>query len=196
MTKIAVFALMAVAATPSFAEDKYFGEHGGYQVAGFTSTSDRAAGCIMTEEFEGPGDTRVHIVRNADTPENVWMTVENYNWTTKKDAEYENVSYQFDDGAYDRTALGTVSSIYHGLLAGFPRKDFLDTFSKATYLHIYREKTLVDKLNMSGSAAARSAFDRCWSWMKIADAAVVKERNRYNHIPKDPFAPTTKPEGK
>lgn len=194
MCKLAFVALGLVAftAAPAAAQSKYFGEHGGYEVVGFTSTADKAAACVMTEEFEGPGDTKVHIIRNTATPDIVWMTVENYNWTTKKGEEYENVVYRFNDGEYDRTATGTVNSIYHGLLSGFPGKEFLDTFAKATYLHIYREQTVVDKLNMLGSASARAAFDRCWSWVRIADAAVVKERNRYNHIPKDPFAPTPK----
>ncbi len=132
MQKIILMCGALALATPATAADKYFGEHGGYELVGFTSTAQKPAGCIMTEEFEGPGGTKLHIIRftDAQAPDTIWMKVENYNWTTKADQEYEKVVFSFDDGGYERAATGTVSGIYHGLMSGFPAVGLLNIFAK------------------------------------------------------------------
>lgn len=178
-----LFVLTAAAA-------KDFGEHGGYEVAGFEGTSEtNRGGCVMAEDdFEGPGGTRLRIFRYVQYPELVAVKVENYNWSAKEKEEYE-LTYQFGGGYYyDRTATGVVDSIYRGFLALFPYEDFMTTFAKSTFLHIYRGDTVVDKLSLKGSAAGRVAFDRCWSYVVAADAAKARERARWKDIPKDPFA--------
>ena len=73
-------------------------------------------------------------------------------------------------------------------MASFPAKEFLDTVAKATYLNIYRDKVVVDELDLKGSAPARVAFDQCWTWVRAQGAASERERHRWDHIPADPFS--------
>lgn len=184
--------LLAAMASQTVAKD--FGEHGGYQVVAVegTSKADRGA-CVMAEDdFEGPGSTRLRLFRYLERPELLAVTVENYNWTAKEGEDYD-LSYQFDKFYYDRTAKGEVDGIYHGFTAIFPYSDFIGTFSKSTYLHVYKGDTVVDKLSLSGSAAGRAAFDRCWAYVVADDKAQARERARWDDIPKDPFSgPTEK----
>lgn len=48
--------------------------------------------------------------------------------------------------------------------------------------------TLVDSLALKGSAAAISMVDRCLNAMRAVQAAGEHERQRFAHIPDDPFA--------
>ena len=141
---------------------------------------------MAEDDFEGPGGTRLRLFRYVAHPDMVAVTLDNYNWTTKDEEEYE-LKYQFDEYYYDRTATGTVDGIHHGFVAFFPYTDFMDTFAKSTYLHVYKGDTAVDKLSLEGSAAGRAAFERCWTYAVADDNAKTRERNRWKDIPKDPF---------
>jgi hypothetical protein len=184
--------LRAVACLVAFAAPanaRNFGEHGGYEVVAIESTSETdRGGCVMAEDdFEGPGGTRLRLFRFLKDPTLIAVSVENYNWTSKKDEEYE-LKYQFDAYYYDRTARGTVDGIYHGFTVVFPYDDFSKTFAASNHLHIYRGDTVVDKLSLNGSAAGLAAFERCWNYVVADDAALARERARWKDIPKDPFS--------
>jgi hypothetical protein len=171
---------------------KGFGEHGGYDVATIegTSATDRGS-CFMREEFDGPGESRLTLGRSLDKPDIVWMIVDNQNWSTKDGVDYEGVRFDFDNGFYDREARGTVERLYHGLISGFPAAGLLQTFAKAKRLYVYRDGKIFDQLNLEGSALAEAAFDKCWVYLVADDRAKSRERNRWNHIPRDPFATET-----
>jgi hypothetical protein len=185
--------LLLSAAAAAGAKD--FGEHGGYEVVALEGTSDADhGGCVMAEDdFEGPGGTRLRLFRYVVQPDLIAVIVDNYNWTAKEGDKYE-LSYQFDEYSYDRTANGTVDGIHHGFVALFPYTDFMGIFAKSTYLHIYMGDTTVDKLSLDGSAAGRAAFERCWSYAVADDKAKTRERNRWKDIPKDPIGGDAKPD--
>jgi TonB family protein len=169
-----------------------FGEHGGYDVAARESASLKDRGfCIMREEFEGPGDTRLDLIRKVDDPEFIYVALSNYNWSAKKNAEYPDFEYRFNDSFYERTVFGLEDGIHKGFLAAFPYSDFMPTFAKSKSLHVYRKETVVDKLTLAGSAAAKAAFERCWTYLVADDQAKQREWNRWNHIPRDPFSTPT-----
>jgi len=198
ITVLSVVAALALACVASPGSAKDFGEHGGYEVVAIEGTSETdRGGCVMAEDdFEGPGGTRLRMFRYVAHPDMVAVIVDNYNWTSKEGEGYE-LSYQFDRFYYDRTAKGVVDGIHHGFVAAFPYSDFMDTFVKSHYLHIYKEKTVVDKLSLEGSAAGRAAFDRCWAYIVADDKAQARERARWQDIPEDPFAsPSSTPQRK
>ena len=176
-------------ALASAAVAKDFGEHGGYQVVAIEGTSpEDRGGCVMAEDdFEGPGGTRLRLFRYVKEPDLIAVIIDNYNWTSKNDEEYE-LEYRFDKYFYARTGIGTVDGIHHGFMAIFPFSDFAETFAKSSRLHVYRGDTVVDKLLLDGSAEGLSAFDRCWRYVLADDAAKARERARWKDIPKDPFA--------
>ncbi len=166
-----------------------FGEHGGYDVIASESVSLKNRGyCLMREEFEGPGDTRLDLMRKVDDPEFIYVALANYNWSAKKNAEYRDFEYRFNESFYERTVLGLEDGIHKGFVAAFPYSDFMPSFAKSKSLHVYRKDTVVDKLTLAGSAAAKAAFERCWSYLVADDQAKQREWTRWDHIPRDPFS--------
>lgn len=184
----AIVLALSVASAPAFSQDRDFGEHGGYQVFAFEGTSETdQGGCAMAEDdFEGPGGSRLRVYRYVARPDQVAVTVDNYNWSIVKDRDYK-VRYDFDEYYYEREATGTVNGIHKGLLAGFPASQFLSTFAKSSRIHIYMGDTVVDKLSLDGSAAGAAAFARCWTYIQADARAKARERARWDSIPKDPF---------
>lgn len=179
-------------AHPSHARD--FGEHGGYDVAGIETTgetSEKASRgyCAMREEFKGPGSTRLTLMRNVESPDMIFLTVDNWHWSIREDADYDGVTYAFSSGRYyERKAVGVIDSIHKGLLAAFPYAEFISEFRKAKYIDIHRKDTVVDELSLEGSGAATLAFERCWTYLRAQDAAKLREWKKLEHIPTDPFA--------
>lgn len=193
ITLTALFAAVA-APTPVQAESRSFGEHGGYDVFGRESRTAQDLGfCAMNEEdFEGPGETHLSILRTLDHPDKVLVIVDNANWSAKKGQEYK-LTIRTPEWEWERDAVGTSSGYRHGFSMAFAYDDFMPALAKATYLHFYVGETVVDRLSMEGSAAAKVALERCWAWLKADHAAKVREWNRWNHIPKDPFATAPSP---
>lgn len=184
------FASLAIATVAAGAQARNFGEAGGYEVVAIESTSEKGGdgACVMAEDdFEGPGSTRLRLFRYLENPDLIWVTVSNYNWTAKKDQQYQ-LRYEFDEVEYEREAFGIEDSIHKGFAAGFPYTDFMKHMARSSRLHIYMGDTLVDKLSMDGSAAGAALFSRCWTYLQADERAKARERARWQDIPKDPFA--------
>lgn len=182
------FSLILVIALAGAASAKDFGEHGGYQVVALPGTSEEKQGaCVMAEDdFEGPGGTRLRLYRYVKEPGAVAVIIDNYNWTSKENEEYD-LKYDFGEYFYNRKAGGTVDGIHHGFVAAFPYDEFMETFTKSKRLHVYRGDIVVDRLSLDGSAAGGAAFERCFAYVVADDRAKARERARWKSIPKDPF---------
>jgi protein TonB len=180
------FALAVMSVAPCQARS--FGTAGGFDIVAKESDPDKANSgyCGMLEEYEGAGETRLILFRYLDKPDLVAVLIDNYNWSVKKDEEYR-VEYILADSYYERTALGTEDSIHKGLIAFFPASDFLPRFARSGSLKVRKGDVMVDSLSLKGSGVAVDAFHRCWAYLRGDESAKQRERDRFAHIPKDPF---------
>lgn len=173
-------------ATSAVARD--YGTVGGFEI--FSSDNDpetpNVGSCIMTAEYQGAGDTRLRILRQLKDPGSIGVLIDNTNWSIKDDEQYQ-VSYHLGEFYYNRIAVGFEEGIRKGLVAKFPAEEFLPTFAKSSGFRVRKGETNVDSLNLDGSGIAVQAFNRCWANLKADEAVKQRERDRFKHIPKDPF---------
>jgi hypothetical protein len=184
-----LFSIFVSYQAPIRSETKIFGSAGGYDVAGIASTRDEAGACMAEFSYEGPGNTKTTLFRtvNSERRDLVTLFVVNTEWSAEEGITY-NLDYVFNDGTYNREAGGVrKEGIYKGFLASFPSEEFLSTFAKSSYLHIYKEQTVVDKLSLSGSSAGIALFKNCWIWLMTTERAAKVERDKFKNIPRDPF---------
>lgn len=186
--KRAIVAVGLIASASAALSARDFGTVGGFDIVARESDAETAntGACIMSEEYEGAGDTELSVVRSLKNPVLVVVIVTNYNWSIKDSEDYE-LSYHMGDYYYDRSASGYQDGIRKGFSAAFPAEDFLPNFAKSTNFRIKKGDTTVDSLSLDGSSAAVQAFNRCWAYVKNDEAAKQRERDRFSHIPKDPF---------
>lgn len=181
---------MFSAASPANAQEEVreFGTAGDYEVFGVGSSRDEAGSCLATFIYEGSGSTKTTLSRIADKNDLIYLSVTNSEWTSEEKKEY-NLTYQFDGKYYDRTAWGVnFDYVDRGFMTAFPVDDFLAIFSKSSYLNIYMDDVVVDRLSLSGSSAGVSLLNRCWIWLQSTERAARAERDRFKDIPRDPFA--------
>ena len=190
--KVWQVAFTAASLIASTAQAREFGSPGGFDIAASESAADEPNGgfCGMVEEWEGPGDTRLIVFRYLKEPDMVAVIIDNYNWSIKKDEEYK-VQYHLADKYFDRTAVGTEDSIRKGMLSFFPAANFLALFAKSNNFKVTKDDMTVDSLSLKGSGLAVDGFNRCWTYLRADEAAKQRERDRYSHIPKDPFKKPT-----
>ena len=146
--------------------------------------------CAMSLEYEGQGDTKLLVGHNLDG--SVTLIVANYAWSAKKDERYKIDFYLGSDAYGGGTSLGTEVGARKGFATRFV-PGFWEAFRAAPSLRVMMGETLVDHLNLSGSAAAAVMADRCLAHVRAQRAAEERERKRFEHIPDDPFA-SAKPE--
>lgn len=142
--------------------------------------------CAMHSEFEGKGDTELSLAKEIDGTAMVVLT--NDDWSATKDQHYE-LTFFLDSTAFSGgTAIG-VGDTYEK--KGFVTKfgaDFFPALARASGFRAYLGGTLVDDLSLKGSAAALAVVDRCVASIKAVHDAEERERQRFAHIPDDPFA--------
>ncbi len=179
-------AIVVTMASPVVARD--YGTVGGFDIMSSDNDPEtpNVGSCIMTTEYQGAGDTRLRILRQLKDPDVIGVLVDNTNWSIK-DGESHKVSYHLDRFYYERTAGGFEEGGRKGLVAAFPADDFLPTFGKSSGFRIRKGDTTVDSLDLDGSGVAVQAFNRCWANLKADEAVKQRERDRFKHIPKDPF---------
>lgn len=177
---------MVMLSSGAGAADRYFGDRGGFEIYGDASTRDKPGSCWMEKSYEGAGSTQQYISWNV-TNDIIYVGIVNLEWSAQKDKEYE-IDIGINDGTYERTALGFVNGGYKGFIAGLPRDEFLSDLAKSTYFHVYlRDGTVIDRLSLSGSAAAVVAYKQCVAWVSQTERAAQAERDRFKDIPRDPF---------
>jgi protein TonB len=146
--------------------------------------------CFLSAEYKGPGDSLLSLALFRDGK--VIVGVSNYNWSAKKDEKYEGVSLDLDGTSYGgATALGYENDGRMGFMVSM-ESDFVPHFTSSTYLHVYKDKQLIDRLDLAGSTVAVAAVKRCLAYVDGLRRAEERERKRYEDLPKDPFAPKQK----
>lgn len=171
-----VAGIAALASQPVQAE--FFGEAGDWEIY----SSDGSCGAVT--DFEGPGETLVVLLKRTDG--SVVLEVTNLAWTAREGEKYE-VAYSLNGFRYSGSAIGTKNGVRSGFASSFG-PDFAEDFAKGSSLHVYLGDQRIDQLSLDGTAAAVAAIERCLTKVRATVAAAEKERQRYAHLPKDPFA--------
>ncbi len=142
--------------------------------------------CLTSQTFEGPGSTELIVTIELDG--SAIVMVQNENWSTVKGQKYPDISITIDDNAYSGgIATGVGDYLSKGFVIGVPA-EFLDDFGRGRSLRFHNGDTLVDSLNLRGSAAATSSLRRCIEVVRRENQTAERERQRLAHIPTDPFA--------
>lgn len=142
--------------------------------------------CLTSQSFEGPGSTELTVTIELDG--SAIVMVQNENWSTVKGQKYPDISITIDDNAYSGgIATGVGDYLRKGFVIGVPA-EFLDDFGRGNSLRFHNGDTLVDILNLRGSAAAVSSLRRCIEVVRRENQIAERERQRLAHIPVDPFA--------
>lgn len=144
----------------------------------------------MTDTYQGHGSTQLTLLLRPDGTS--VLGVSNYNWSTVERQSYE-LSYivngrEFSGGQ----SIGYRDGLRKGFVTGMPAA-FLDHFAAGSGLRIYNGETLVDDLSLDGTAAAVATLRRCVAVVRAELAAAERERQRLQHIPRDPFAAPAAP---
>jgi TonB family protein len=164
----------------------------GQVVQGWT-IADVEDGCGMMMDYAGEGSTDLYFIEDVDGHST--MIVRNYGWSAK-DGETYPLTFWLDRTSFqgEVTGLKAVDG-----KAGFGIKgnaSFRAAFAAASALTITRGETVVDDLSLKGSSAALAAVSRCLTRVKRKLAAEAREKARFAHITKDPFASSTAEAGK
>lgn len=154
--------------------------------AGGWDLGEAETACGMMMDYEGEGETTLIVLLGVDGE--VGLTLTNYNWSTEEGRVYEDFAYHLSDASYSGgKALGVKADYKKGVVTRFSG-EFLKSLAASPYLHIYRGETLVDQLSLKGSSAALAVVRRCVATVAAERAAAQREKDRFSHIPKDPFA--------
>lgn len=173
-----LFASIALSiAAPTSARD--WPETGGWTIFEVSS------GCAMLQEYEGKGDTELLVSLHPNR--DVIVIASNANWSTKEGDRFE-LDWLLNGRSYSGNAFASNGRDGRG---GFGSKfgpDFLIDLAAADGLRIRRGDTLVDNLDLAGTAAAIPVVRRCLAAKVADDAAVYRREHAFDHIPTDPFA--------
>lgn len=189
MKKALVFAALVMA---SSAQASNWGSFSDWDVTG--DESDHT--CNLGREFEGPGDTVMGLFANAED-RSVTMFILNYNWSIKK-GDTPRIGIRLDNvlnGLYDGKGYGFSSDGRNGFGLKFASLAVLGDFAEATGVKFFKlegegneeKATTIDYLDLDGTAAAVGALRRCLSHQEGLIRAAQRERDRWKHIPKNPF---------
>lgn len=174
------FAIAAALAWTSAATARDWPRAGGFDIV------EAEEACFLTTEYQGPGETRLTVALYRD--QTALILVDNYNWSSKKDEVYTDISFRLNGESYGGgKAVGTEDGIRHGFGVR-ANADFLRDFTASTYLHVYKGQQIIDRLNLNGSAAAAAQVRRCVAHVEKLRSAEERERKRWEDLPKDPFA--------
>lgn len=157
--------------------------------------------CAMRLSYEGKGETELGVAYYLDGHSVVLLT--NAGWTSKRGAKYE-MTFALDDIEYSGgVVIGMPVDGRNGFAASFPN-DFWARFKSAASMDIEMGETVVDKLDLDGSAAAGAMVERCLADLRRRTAAseraerertaaAERQRQRFAFISDDPFAGPTPP---
>lgn len=174
-----IAALLFGIATTAAEAATFYGSAGGWDVIRGDNN------CAIYLEYEGPGSTELMLAKFVDGTIGVFVT--NSNWSSVEGKEYE-IHLSLNGDVYGGgSATGTKSGYKRGFLT-FVDADFATDFSQGASLAIYLEKEKIDQLSLSGTAAAMIKLEGCLSKVRAQIAADEREKQRWSHLPKDPFS--------
>ena len=162
----------------AFASD-FVGKRGGWEV--YRSED----GCSMGMEFEGPGDTELTLLKFTDATFGLLIT--NSNWSSKEGAEYD-IRYVLNGMEFSGGKARGISVSYRKGFAGFFPSSFERHLAAGDSLHIYMGEQRIDQLSLSGTTVALALVNQCLNGVRAIKAAEAREKARWEHLPKDPFA--------
>lgn len=140
----------------------------------------------MSLEYEGKGETFLTVGKYLDG--SALLVVTNYGWSAKKDEKYD-LRFVIDAQEFGGgKSIGVDESNGRKGFATRFGSDFFPSLAGGAGFKIYMGDTLVDSLTLKGSSAAVAMVDRCLTAMRAVNAAEEHERQRFAHIPDDPFA--------
>lgn len=142
---------------------------------------DLGGSCFITTTYEGDGETSLSLAMNPKGEPT--LIVSNENWTIEPGQEME-IDYFLSFGMYEKhPSFGTVD---RGFGAKF-EKSFIEYFAKSNFIRIEKEGSLIDSLDLSGSAAAVIELRRCVKKVQEGADIINNERRKLNQIPTNPF---------
>lgn len=173
--------------TPLAAQARDWPSAGGWDVAEMDDF------CFMTQEYEGPGDSRLTLAMYTDG--RVFVSDTNAEWSAEEGRTYEDVAFALDDDTYGGGKVVGLKLLGQSGFIGKMGEGFLTDFAKAGALHIYKGDTKIDRLSLTGTTLGLATLRRCVSSLQAAktvsdraEAAAERERRRFADLPKDPFA--------
>lgn len=141
--------------------------------------------CLMSMEYEGPGDSTLAIGLYSDG--RIIVANVNYSWSAEKGRPYPDVSFLLNGKSYSGTAVGVDILGKKGFAMKFG-SEILADIAAAPAVHVYKGDALVDRLKLTGSAAALVVTRRCLASVRAKLAAAEREKQRWSDLPRDPFA--------
>jgi TonB family protein len=142
--------------------------------------------CGMTLEYEGKGDTQLTVGKFLDGHALVLLT--NTGWSAKKDEKYD-LSFVIGDAVFGGgVSYGIEDSIIRKGFATQFGAGFFRAFAAGSSFSARMGDTVVDSLQLKGSAAAMVTVDRCLASVRATNAAAEREKKRFAYIADDPFA--------
>lgn len=179
---IAAILCLAICAYAPTAQARYEDSQSGWIIVGDEES------CGMGSDFEGPGNTFLTFHKYLDGK--TGLTVSNANWSAKKDTIYP-ISYVLN-GVKFSGGISRGSGTRDPGFVSIMGTEFEHNFAAGHTLHIYLDDQKIDQLSLAGTSAALASVNRCLAGLRMRLAAEQRERERWAHLPKDPFArPTT-----
>ena len=145
--------------------------------------------CGATKNYDGPGNSMFAFVEFANGDQTVELG--NRNWSAVDHTDYA-VSFALDDTKFENLASkGLVSGDRKGFTTSLP-SGFRVALGRASMLRAYLNGQLIDRLELTGSAAALASIQRCLGEVRQALAADQREQQRkqqrWGDLPTDPSA--------
>jgi TonB family protein len=171
--------VLAFAPVAARADATYLRTVGGWEIYQETDS------CYMAMEYEGPGETLLAFMKNANGT--LFLSATNSGWSAEEKKTYD-ISYELNGTSYSGgKSFGMKNSYRKGFVTTFD-PSFEADFRQGSSLWIYLGDTKIDQLSLKGTGIAMDAVNSCLVRVKAAIAAEAKEKARWEHIPKDPFA--------
>lgn len=177
---MAGLALISLVSTLSPANARTWPKTAGWEVI------EDSISCAIWQDFEGKGTTELLIVLNLDGSASASLS--NLAWSTV-DGESYDLSWAVNGSVYSGPAFAIAEK--YDVRKGFGAKfegEFINDIAKGNSLSVYRGDVLVDDLSLAGTGAAIAMAKRCLQAVKADIAAAEREKQRFAHIPDDPFA--------
>lgn len=183
MKKLSSFALALLTVTAAFPA---LGQQ--WPTTGNFDVSEVEGGCILTGSFEIDGRSDVELFV-ASRPDAVRIALASQDWS-KPEPSFE-VTFQFHPGVASYTGQAsalTLDGIGNGFVLEF-RPNVLDAFASASTMMVKRGETVVDHIDLHGTAAATATLRRCTAAVTAREAGQARRAKEFEYVPRDPFAP-------
>jgi len=155
---------------------------GGWTVA----ASKDGKGCFLTREYERNGGTTLLLGLDIDGTNR--LSVLNANWSIKPKDQLK-LNFRLSNSSYPaHFAVGMVSEGKQGFVTSFGAK-FPSYFAASKALHISRGDVPVERLSLDGGDAAVAELRNCVGGQRAKPGVAGDEKERIDHIPRDPFVP-------